>query len=292
MRDMETQDDLIQRVIGLLNEAADTAREIDPDYSSTAGALRWFVTESHRGVAERLAWTSGLKLWPEHPDAAIIFAMPKSGSTFVHAALAKAIGWKATHTDAALNALGHFDFDADAMNRSLGPKTISRSHSPNTVAVRAFLSNSGAKPIVLVRNIFDAMESAIDHEARKTSGLYGTSYDFSQLDRDKQREIIISAHAMGYVSFFATWSGAKIYRYDQLGVSMIAEMAADLTGSPGAAAEAISWAEDRKGSLRFNIGKPGRGQAFTEEQKARVRLLYDLFPKVDFSPIDPEITTR
>ena len=170
-----------------------------------------------------------------------------------------------------------------------------RASTPNIHLIQAF----DMKPVVLVRNLFDTLVSLMDFwdgTAVRNSYFYGNWRDF---DRDAKLETLTGHVAPWYVSFFASWKMAEgsgsldpyWVTYETM-MSNKTETLMTVMTFAGLAPDAqkidglVSNLEANRQSTRLNKGVSGRGDdAFSADQKSRIRDLTNAFPDIDFSPI-------
>ncbi len=252
-----------------------------------------------------LAWLQRPPAPLTGPPPIFVAAMPKSASTYLCNVLNALVGG-AVNTPHSQNERTGTALDLLATLRALSAPGVVHSHLPagaRTVAVLALLA---IRPIVLVRNIHDAIVSYADH-------LAGRAYPGSRpsaMTREAGLESALARIAPFYVDFFATWwlyrqhADIKLVHYDELVARPEDTVAAccewlGLTVERGRIAAAVAANDPRSRShqgqqaMKFNVGVSGRGRTqLSTDQIARVRLLYDEFPDVDFSMIDPEWQAR
>lgn len=170
-----------------------------------------------------------------------------------------------------------------------------RATGPNIHVLQAF----GIEPVVLVRNLFDALVSM--HDFYDAGAVFNTFHydDWADLDADTRLDLIVDCVAPWYVQFYASWVLAE--REGRLRLhwldfeTMIADKPAALAGileflgipeTRQSIDGVVARLEGEKGKTRFNKGVAGRGeQTFSADQKARIRKLARYYPSVDFSSI-------
>lgn len=228
----------------------------------------------------------------------LVACMPKSGSTFLAAALAEATGFR-------FETLGwgyeqnEQDLYLPALVRAYKHDTVTQQHmrasDPNLRLIEAF----GITPIVLVRSLPDVVVSLFDHMAhdvQKASMAY-VDERYSRLDKVAQADFIVDLFMPWYISFYVSWREAERtgkcrplwVRYEDV----IADPAGAITallercGTPrpsGVVAAAVE--RSLRGKVRFNKGVAGRGQSFLNDaQRGRIAALTRHYPDIDFSPI-------
>jgi hypothetical protein len=229
----------------------------------------------------------------------LIFCFPKSGSTFLELASAQALQLR--------HVLSPFDADVNGLRFEdimvHGGGFVTKNHIPATPQNIAILRYFGIRPIVLVRNLFDAILSLAEDAQFTTINdrQFAFGYvrpDFANLTLDARLELISETYLGWYLSFFASWFRAAetglidclFLTYEKLVESPDQQLRliADWVGTPLSeklATETCA-AVGRGAHTRFNKGVVGRGQdAFPEATKNRIRAIARRFSDVDFSRI-------
>ncbi|NQW10817.1 MAG: sulfotransferase domain-containing protein [Alphaproteobacteria bacterium] len=226
-------------------------------------------------------------------------AMPKSGSSYFCTILANLVDGVMISAHSANDRVG-VAFDFLELLRALRHGEVIHSHLDASVRTRSALILFGKRPIVILRNVFDALVSYSEHSQDRH---YAQSHHRG-LAPNVALDIAIGRMASFYVDFFASWMQAahdipvKFIQYtdiitnpeatvrecmEWLGYSMSLELIANAVkkAEPSASSQSSR-------SSRFNVGRSGRGdERFTDDQKRYVRTFYLEYPQVDFSPIDP-----
>jgi hypothetical protein len=155
------------------------------------------------------------------------------------------------------------------------------------------------RPVVLVRNIFDAVDSLLDFYDGGASSATFFRADYRSLDEQTRIDLLIDNLVPWYFQFVTSWSLAeKQKRLDILWLSyeeLISNKPASITnvlkfyglGAPLRGIEQrIRETEKEKRRTRFNKGISGRGKArLSESQLARICGYGRYFPTTDFSKI-------
>jgi hypothetical protein len=150
-----------------------------------------------------------------------ICAMPKSGSTFLSNVLAKALHVKYIPICFAYSSNEH-DLYLPAMILAQGSGGVSQLHVKGTPHNARLFNLFRTRPVILVRNIYDALESlSRDLRAKEQMRAYGTGnvgYSFvwldhnvAALDEKKLYDFVIDMALPWYVNFYVSW-----YRLEQL----------------------------------------------------------------------------
>jgi hypothetical protein len=217
--------------------------------------------------------------------------MPKAASTFLTDALVALLGIRRAHLTAAygwheqtLDVVGLSRFDLSAY--------AAQQHLRYSAFVGQCIGEYGLTPVVLTRNVFDAVASVRDHFRNESTEfpMVPLGPQHATLGDAELEELIADLVAPWYVSFFASWQGVDCLRisYDEVRqlprdvVARICERAR--IKADGAAIErAVESA--RAKARRFNKGVSGRGESVSPKARERVASFARHFPDVDFGPI-------
>jgi tetratricopeptide (TPR) repeat protein len=227
-----------------------------------------------------------------------IACVPKSASTFLKNVLVDLTGYKnifsvysSWQTEQELYLPTVMEY-ADQ-------NTVTQQHCRASEANIQMMQAFGIRPVVLVRNVFDAVISLADFYRQ---GAYFNSYfraDFLTLGEEKQVDLLIDNIVPWYLQFVASWSLAEkedrleIYwlSYEDLIRNKVKSIEQLLEfyglGAAGSAVERLIAATEAKSNKnRFNIGVAGRGKTgLTNKQKERIIALTEYHPATDFSRI-------
>ena len=243
-----------------------------------------------RGLRVSLALKRGRS---RRANCIFVPAMPKSASTFLAACLAENTGF--VRFFLGQDYLAEQDLYLprliDAWSMDIVCTQHARANRPNLDLMAEF----SIRPVVLVRDIGDALVSLCDHLHRECSTVLSFDVDDSLLRRDRaaQLDALIDIVGPWYAGFYAGWVRADI---DKLWLSY-ADVVADPSVSVGKVLDyygidrapyAIERAtrQARGGQVRFNVGRGGRGREFlSTAQRDRLRRLAGHFPDVDFAPV-------
>lgn len=220
-----------------------------------------------------------------------VTAMPKSGSTLLVKALAEATGYIELFLGA--DHLNEQDLYLPKLVDAWSMNVVCHQHTRATRANLALMREFAIRPVVLVRDLADALVSLCDHlesESAETPVL-NVGPDFIARPRAARLDMVIDLAAPWYLQFFAGWQTADIdrllLRYEDLAADKAGTVARVLAFHKLEAdglADAVARAEGAE--TRFNRGVPGRGrQQMTAEQRARLAALGRHFPGVDLTPI-------
>ena len=101
------------------------------------------------------------------------------------------------------NTLMQMGMDSIMLTRAMGrPNTLVKTHLACNIKLQAYLILYDARPVVLIRNIFDVLRSFVDHLATSYSGIIN---GYSGLYFEDKKNVVIHLLAMPLVEFFATW---------------------------------------------------------------------------------------
>ncbi len=268
--------------------------------SSFAGTAQFSLTRALR----RLKLPAGLGDFVTNPSSLgqpapkiVIACFPKSGSTFLAQLLSTVTGFPQAYMffEAHQN---EQELYMEKLLGTFGTSAVVQQHfratEPNMQLCRAF----GIRPVVLVRNIFDALVSMRDmiaSEALREGVFFGQP--FSAMTAAEKLDTVVRKYGFWYVEFFASWAYAKrdgrldhlLVRYEDLmpnkehWVREILKFGKfdpanyDITG-------AVTAKENNRQGARFNQGVSGRGaEELTGAQKRWLRGCTDAFSDVDFS---------
>lgn len=228
----------------------------------------------------------------------LIACMPKSGSTFLKAALCALTGWK----EASL-AFAYLQNEPEIYLPNLLQiayhNTVTQQHcratGPNTQILQAF----DIRPIVLVRNLPDIVLSLSNFydQGAVANTFFGDIWP--TLAEQGKYDLIIDHVMPWYAGFYASWERAqRLGRLNCLFVTyreMVADKPAmiarisdflDLQKTPEECAAAVRAIDGDAFKTRFNKGIVGRGdQTLSAEQKARLRRLVTVYGDVDLKRI-------
>lgn len=226
-----------------------------------------------------------------------IACMPKSGSTFLKMAFIALTGWREELlTYAYMQNEG--DLYLPHLHAVARQDTVTQLHcratTPNVQMMQAF----GIRPVVLMRNLFDAIVSYTDFfDGGATVNTFFAGR-WGSLSRERRIDLVIDNFVPWYTAFFASWADVKSKKQLDCHFLRYEDMIADksktierlskfyhLDKSPEECATAHRRVEAEKDMIRFNKGKAGRGDELSDKQKARIRELAGYYPDIDFSPV-------
>jgi len=269
--------------------------EIDPEHASAPNTIMHCLLAT--GEAPRLAdFAPGVEE-SELGTRVFIACMPKSGSTFLKLALCALTGWpEAVVTYAFLQ--NEQELYLPFLRKIARNDTVSQQHVRATVPNLQMMQAFKIRPVVLVRNLYDAVVSYTDFfdSGARTSTFFAARWD--DLPRERKLDLVIDNFVPWYTAFYASW--CDVIRYDQLDCRLLRyeDMIADKQGtleslagfygldkSAADCAGAIELVDGRKDKTHFNKGQAGRGGELSEAQQDRIRHLASYYPDVDFGPV-------
>lgn len=250
------------------------------------------VTSSARRRAALSAQTFIPPIDVERPPI-LLCGMPKSASTFLSHCIGGALGYRVRGAHSVDDGVGT-GFDLVNLLRISQPGVVMHSHLPANARTLSYLSVWGIRPIVTVRNIFDALRSYADHIVAAPEFRCRPGVDW--------RRVAVLRMATHYVDFYASWQRAiargvpaLILHYDALreNPAEATNAALEFVGARAAkkrVVEAVARAREpqHKSVVRYNVGSSGRGSELGADLRALVRSLYALHRDVSFARIDPD----
>ncbi len=224
-----------------------------------------------------------------------IACMPKSGSTFLKNVVCQVTGYEDRYF---FYAHGQNEHDLYLPNvlRFAEQNTVTQQHSRASHANVQMMQAFNIRPVVLTRNIYDAMMSLLDFY--KNGAAINTYHqrDFEKMNDEQRLDLIIDYYAPWYFQFFASWLEVEAERRLPVLWLSYEEMIADkplaiervlkfygARANRDAIKQAITTVETDGRKNRFNKGVAGRGEAsLSAEQKARIKALTRHYPSTDF----------
>lgn len=249
---------------------------------------------------------------PLNSRAILVACMPKSGSTFLTALIASLPGcrrenvvpsfkrreqelcrakleraFEATH-------ILRRAFDQGLLVENQRPHAfVFQNHVRHSHETQLLIDRYGIAPIVLVRNIFDAVVSLRDHFARESHFTPVAYVDETMANWDDERmhAFIVDMAVPWYIHFYVSWIKAEhrhLVTYEELTTDPAETLRkalafAKLPRKPEMLAQALD--KVQSANTRKNVGQPGRGAVLSDDLKQRVRRYCSYYPDVDFGPI-------
>ena len=241
----------------------------------------------------------------ELPDHAYISAFlacfPKSGSTFVSHTLSKIL--QRAHDHAFFSAFqSEQDIYLPRLVELAYKQGVIQQHVRATEANIQYLQALNIKPIVLVRNIFDALDS-MRNMTIKTGTMDYLQGAFKDLPQEIQSDITVQKWSFWYVDFYVSWRRAQqnkrldimFVRYED-----ITEKPEDIFPkilqhinpngyspmSKESILEIVNSLRKNPDKIRLRKGKKRDGYSVTSQwNRDFIKKHTEFFPKIDFSSI-------
>lgn len=228
----------------------------------------------------------------------MIACVPKSGSSFVNNVLQRLTGYIEVPCYAPS---GQFEQELylPALVGAAETPVVIQQHCRATDANVQLMQAFGIRPLVLVRDVADAIWSLA--EFYRSGASYQTVFhpDFPALEPQAQVDLLITHRAPWYFEFVASWQRAERERRLPVHWLSYESLMADKVGSVQALTAywslgvdtrqveaAVATADGDKARNRFNVGKSGRGREnLNETQRERLYAMAAAFPSADFSVI-------
>ncbi len=227
-----------------------------------------------------------------------IACMPKSGSTFLKNVICHLTGYEDKYFFYAHGQNEHDLYLPTVLKFSM-KNTVSQQHTRPSNANVQMMQAFNIKPVVLVRNIYDAVMSLLDFYKGGASINTYHRQEFAALDHDQCIDLLIDYFVPWYFQFHASWleiesrQSLPVYwlSYETLIADkpLAVEQVLTFYGLKfprEAISQSIATVETDGRRNRFNKGVAGRGQArLSDAQKERVKALARHYPSTDFSAI-------
>jgi len=239
------------------------------------------------------------RIKPEHLGNHIFIAcVPKSASTFLKNVLVGLTGYKDLFAVYAAGQNEH-ELYLPTIAEYADVNSVTQQHCRASEANVQMMQAFGIRPVVLVRNIFDAVISLLDFYKQ---GAFFNSYfraDFMNLDDETRVDLLIDNIVPWYLQFVASWDlvekekRLEIYwlGYEDLTKNKTASIERllefyGLGASAASISKTIDLTESDTRRNRFNKGVAGRGKTIlTDAQKERIRSFTKYHPSTDFGRI-------
>jgi len=239
------------------------------------------------------------RITPEQLGNHIFIAcVPKSASTFLKNVLVGLTGYKDLFAVYAAGQNEH-ELYLPTIAEYAHVNSVTQQHCRASEANVQMMQAFDIRPVVLVRNIFDAVISLLDFYKQ---GAFFNSYfraDFMNLDDETRIDLLIDNIVPWYLQFVASWAlvekeeRLEIYwlGYEDLTKNKTAsiERLLEFYGlgvSAASISKMIDLTESDTRRNRFNKGVRGRGKkSLTDAQKERIRSFTKYHPSTDFTRI-------
>ncbi|MEZ0579486.1 sulfotransferase [Nocardioides sp. MH1] len=247
--------------------------------------------------------------------AVLVACMPKSGSTFLSAALASLPGYRREHivpsyarreqemseteiqrAFAATQTLRRA-FDQGELVSPQRPRAwVAQLHVKHTHETQTLVDRYGIVPVCLVRNIYDILVSLRDHFVNDSPLTAAAYVEESMVGWDEERmyAFLVDMAVPWYLHFYVSWAKAEqkvLVTYEDLVADPPGELrrilkAGQLPWNSEGIAEALEKvAGGDQGKVRRNVGTTGRGAVIGPDLRARVESYCNYYPDVDFRPL-------
>ena len=230
------------------------------------------------------------------PPTVFVACLPKSGSTFLTHTIADAL--KLQHTYCFYEAhQNEQELHIPALLRGLAKPAVVQQHVRATERNIQLIQAFGLRPIVLVRDIFDALVSMRDM-IRVTDEPVFFDKTFKDLPETIQVELVVRKYAFWYLEFYVSWVRAHqnnrldcmILSYEDLiadKVKAIDEVIrhSGLHASQESIQISVSHLEDNPKLTRKNQGSKGRGGSVSAALRKEVLTYTRFFPDINFVPL-------
>lgn len=268
------------------------------------GKLARHPLRTVRPLEHGLRVAAGFKRRFVRPAGPYVFVacMPRTGSTFLTETLCELTGFKRVElTDAFVE--NEQELDVPRLLDAWSYGSVTQQHVRANARTVSLMRDFSIRPVVLVRDVFDAVVSIrhflLTEGCGKWPTFFTTDERFRALDEATQYEQIVELGLPWYFDFFVSWSGvARAGTLETLwltyesaaadwagAVRRIAEFYG-LDGSAAAIEAALAKTTAQASSLRLNAGVPGRGRTtLPPALQDRIRSYTRFYPDVDFTPI-------
>lgn len=223
----------------------------------------------------------------------LIACFPKSGSSYLNALIGSLPTFKSEYYVPGY-ARREQELCEHTIGMCSGENQVAQLHVRCTEHTLRVISLFDITPIVLVRNVFDAIVSLADHVASEGHAIPMAYLDerIAKLPIDERIGALVDLAAPWYFNFYASWWQAKpdaIVTYEDVilgGVprqsELLREFGIHVTDNDVAGAAARVTHQ----MARFNVGKAGRGlELVNGRHRERIQRLADYYPAIDFAPI-------
>ncbi|MHC4248884.1 MAG: methyltransferase domain-containing protein [Planctomycetota bacterium] len=226
----------------------------------------------------------------------LLACLPKSGSTYLARMLSLLPGWSKAPL---VTGYGRREQELSVerlltAHRAYG-NYVAQHHVRYSDVTRRLMERFVLKPVVLVRNIFDAAVSVRDHlldDLPAISQAYVPD-DISRWDDERQFHFIADMVMPWYFNFFASWADCPdklLVAYEEIHADAVAVVRriADHYGLGVADGEIRAAVEEagRSGeATRKNKGVLGRGSCLPDDVRRKISDLARYYEGVDFSTI-------
>ena len=224
----------------------------------------------------------------------LIACLPKSGSTYLCMLIGNLPGFSIKSYVPDYGRREQEICETVMARQPDAPHEVAQHHVRCSDHTLNLLQKFGVKPIVLVRNLYDASVSEADHLVNE-SPVGPTAYfdeHIANLPLQDRINAALDLAAPWAINFYVSWWRARpdaIVTYEDLilggperQTSYLQSIGIDTNLDEVTAAAA----KIKSMQTRFNVGKAGRGSASVDASRRRqVERMSSYYPDVDFSPL-------
>jgi hypothetical protein len=224
----------------------------------------------------------------------LIACMPKSASTFLADAVSKLPGMRRVDLSWGMGPRREHTLDVVQLARRDLSSYVSAQHVRLSDDAEELIEEYHLTPVLLTRNLFDAVASVRDHfrDEAHTFPMTALAPEHASLPDAQLEELIADLIIPWYVNFYVSWQDIDCLKvtYDQVRESP-REVVASICQRAGIKAEAdeieraVDAARALGSRLRLNKGVSGRGGAISARARDKIIALTRHFPKIDFGPV-------
>ncbi len=217
----------------------------------------------------------------------LLCAQPKSASLYIVQMLALALDFE-NHQIGFNRSGGEIYYPRLLAAKFTGTDTISHSHAPPTPLVREIITTLDFRPLVLTRNLLDALVSRRDMLVREEWAPHMFSREametFLEGSGEYQMDVVIDLFAHSYINFYVGWDRHRedpelnpVYiTYQELvedEPGMVRRVASELGVEVNEKeVRRLSEKIEEAGGINYNQGRTGRGrEQLTGQQLAVLR---------------------
>lgn len=242
-----------------------------------------------RGVFDTAAHNIVMKTAPR--THILLACMPKSGSSFLSNSIGRLPGFRKT------SLVTHYgrteqDLDARLALRKSRYGYVCQHHVRYNEKTADILTSFSIFPIVLVRDIHDCVISLRDHMRRESvdNAMAFTEAHHLDMSDEELETFIVQMAIPWYINFYVSWRqcpNAYWVTYQELVAHPVGTIRgiADHVGLQNIAESQIEeiLKSGDSSSDRMNVGRQGRGQALSNQNKETIRQYCAAYPNIDFS---------
>lgn len=229
---------------------------------------------------------------PQRKPHILIACMPKSASTFLASAISELQGFRRCRLTPDWGAREQ-ELSAVRLSRYNHSRYVSQHHLRCSTWTRQLITQYNLTPVVLVRNLADSVISIRDHIRRAPGAGPAAYFDESHLAMPDSEfeDAIVRLNIPWYLNFYAGWRAegdVPIYDFDEYTAEPVRIMSEILNmASVNMPDEKIAAALERvsKSKTRFNVGQSGRGRQLSDNAKASLVRLLELYPNLQDDPL-------